>query len=161
MAVLFVLVLLAVGGGLMVLAIEYGHLLPAFKSLRKHDESFGKPLMLVKIECIGPVVLLLGLVVMIMEASTGRSVSTTPLLFWIGILMLAIGQIGLIAGLFKLRRKHDDSRFSIAAIMFILNLLLSLALSPLAVIAGLAGWILTSLATSAALKKKGSQTVSI
>ncbi|MBO3798311.1 MAG: hypothetical protein QXI42_09720 [Thermoproteota archaeon] len=43
--------------------------------------------------------------------------------------------------------------------MFIVNLLLSLALSPLAIIAGLAGWVLTTLATRAALKKKASQTV--
>ncbi|MEM4230178.1 MAG: hypothetical protein QXZ66_10525 [Thermoproteota archaeon] len=43
--------------------------------------------------------------------------------------------------------------------MFIINLVLSLALSPLAIIAGLAGWVLTSLATKAALKKKASQTV--
>jgi len=38
--------------------------------------------------------------------------------------------------------------------MFIINLLLSLALSMLAVIAGLAGWALTSPATRSVLKKK-------
>jgi len=40
--------------------------------------------------------------------------------------------------------------------MFIINLLLSLALSMLAVIAGLAGWALTSPATRSVLKKKDS-----
>ncbi|MEM2562029.1 MAG: hypothetical protein QXT06_06850 [Candidatus Bathyarchaeia archaeon] len=156
MATIFMLVLLSVGGGLMVLAIEYSNLLPAFKSLRRYDESFRKPLVLVEIGCIGPVMLLIGLVAMVMEASTGRPASTTPLLFWIGIMMLVIGQIGLAAGLFNLRRKLGDSRFSTAAVMFIINLLLSLALSMLAVIAGLAGWALTSPATRSVLKKKDS-----
>jgi hypothetical protein len=38
--------------------------------------------------------------------------------------------------------------------MLVINLLLSLALSPLAILAGLAAWILTLTASRAALKKK-------
>jgi hypothetical protein len=59
----------------------------------------------------------------------------------------------LVAGLLELRRNLGDSRFSAVASMFIPNLVLSLALSPLAAIAGLAGWVLTNLATGSTLKK--------
>jgi len=151
---LFMLILLAVGGGLMVLFLQYGFLLPAFRSFRKHDESFGKPLLLVGAGCVGPLMLLTAIIAMLMESASGKPVSNTPImLFWIGVALLAVGQIGLVAGLLKLRRKLGNSRFSAAATMFILNLVLSLALSPLAAIAGLAGWILTDLATGSALKK--------
>ncbi|MEM3906609.1 MAG: hypothetical protein QXZ17_07040, partial [Nitrososphaerota archaeon] len=95
----------------------------------------------------------------LIEAAVVGRASTTLMLMWVWIIMLALGQIGLALGLFQLRKKLNDSRFSTAATMFIINLVLSLALSPLAVIAGLAGWVLTSLATRAALKRKVSQTV--
>ena len=151
---LFMLILLAVGGGLMILFLQYGFLLPAFRSFRKHDESFGKPLLLVGAGCVGPLMLLTAIIAMLMGSASGKPVSNTPImLFWIGVALLAVGQIGLVAGLLKLRRKLGNPRFSAAATMFILNLVLSLALSPLAAIAGLAGWILTDLATGSALKK--------
>jgi hypothetical protein len=151
---LFMLMLLAVGGGgLMILFFQYGYLLPAFRSLRKHDESFRNPLLLVGVGCIGPLMLLLTIMAMIMESASGKPVLVAPVLFWMGITPIVVGQGGLIVGLLKLRRKFDDSRFSAAAIMFSINIVLSLALSLLAVIAGLVGWILTCLATGSALKK--------
>ncbi|MCX8183107.1 MAG: AN1-type zinc finger domain-containing protein [Crenarchaeota archaeon] len=147
--------LLAVGGGLMVLAIEYGLLLPAFGSLRKHDESFRHPLTLVKIGCTGPVILLIAIIILATEISSQKPVSTTTIiLFWTGAALLVIGQIGLVAGLFKLGGKLENPRFSAAAAMFIINLLLSLLLSPLAIIAGFAGWAITLAASRASLKKR-------
>ncbi|MEM3646892.1 MAG: hypothetical protein QW334_01920 [Thermofilum sp.] len=153
-APLIMLFLLAVGGGLTILATEYGLLLPAFGSLRRHSESFGTPLALVKIGCNGPAVLLVAVIMFAADLSSGKPVSTIPvLLFWMGAALLVTGQTGLISGLFKLGRELKNSRFSYAAAMFTVNLLLSLLLSPLAIIAGLAGWALTLTASRAALKK--------
>lgn len=147
--------LLAVGGGLTVFAIGYGLLLPAFWSLRKHDESFKSPLTLVKIGCSGPVTLLLAIIILATEVSSLKPVSNIPTtLFWAGAALLVIGQIGLVAGLFKLGGKLENSKFSAAAAVFTVNLLLSLLLSPLAIVAGLTGWVLTLAASRAALKKK-------
>lgn len=147
--------LFAVGGGLTVLAIEYGLLLPAFGYLRKHDTSFKTPLALVKIGCTGPVILLIAIIILATEVSNWKPVSTIPTaLSLAGAALLALGQIGLVAGLFKLGRKLEKPRFSAAAAMFTVNLLLSLLLSPLAIVAGLIGWILTLAASRAALKKK-------
>jgi len=153
---LLAMALLAVGGGITVVAIEYASLLPAFRALRRYDPSFTKPLMLVGVGCLGPVVLLLALLVMAGE-STGRSpVSIASLLLWVGVILLILGQIGLATGLLKLGRKYDVSKFSTSAYMFLLNIILSLALSPVAVIVGLIGWVLTFLAANSALKKEGS-----
>lgn len=147
--------LFAVGGGLTVLAIEYGLLLPAFRSLRKHNESFKIPFTLVKIGCAGPVFLLIAIIILATEVSSWKPVSTIPtILFWTGVALLVIGQIGLVAGLFKLGGRLENPRFSAAATIFTVNLLLSLLLSPLAILAGLIGWVLTLAASRSALKKK-------
>ncbi|MEM2088005.1 MAG: hypothetical protein QXF52_04945 [Thermoproteota archaeon] len=153
---LFAIILLAVGGGIVVVVIEYSSLLPAFRALRRHDPSFTKPLILVGVGCLGPAVLLLAFLVMVGEAASGRPVSIAPLLLWVGVILLILGQIGLATGLLKLRRKHGVSKFSMAAYMFLLNIVLSLALSPVAVIVGLVGWVLTFFAAGSALKKEGS-----
>ncbi|MEM4610257.1 MAG: hypothetical protein QW190_05170 [Thermoproteota archaeon] len=147
--------LFAVGGGLTVLAIEYGLLLPAFGSLRKHDESFKIPFTLVEIGCTGPIILLLAIIILAADISNWKTASTIPtILFWIGTALLVIGQIGLVAGLFKLGGKLENPRFSAAAAIFTVNLLLSLLLSPLAILAGLIGWVLTLAASRSALKKR-------
>ncbi len=153
-APIIMLFLLAVSGGLTVFAVEYGLLLPAFGSIRRHDESFRTSLTLVKTGCAGPVVLLIAVIMLATEVSSGKPVSTIPtILFWAGTALLVTGQTGLAAGLFKLGGKLGNSKFSAAAAMLVVNLLLSLALSPLAIVAGLAGWILTLTASRAALKK--------
>jgi len=153
-APIIMLFLLAVSGGLTVFAIEYGLLLPALGSIRRHDESFKTPLTLVKTGCAGPVVLLIAVIMLATEVSSGKPVSTIPtILFWAGAALLVTGQTGLAAGLFKLRGKLGNSGFSAAATMLVINLLLSLALSPLAIVAGLAAWILTLTASRAAFKK--------
>jgi len=77
-----------------------------------------------------------------------------PLLLWVVVILLILGQIGLATGLLKLGRKYSVSKFSICAYMFLLNIILSLALSPVAVIVGLIGWVLTFLAANSALKKR-------
>ncbi|MEM2599917.1 MAG: zinc finger AN1 domain-containing stress-associated protein [Thermoproteota archaeon] len=159
MTIIFMLSLLSVGGIPIVSFVEFNYLLSAFNPFKDYDESFGKPIMLFKIGRAGFLMFPLSLIAMLIEAAVVGRASTTLMLMWVWIIMLALGQIGLALGLFKLRKKLGDSRFSTAATMFIINLVLSLALSPLAVVAGLAGWVLTSLATRAALKRKVSQTV--
>jgi len=144
---------LAVGGGLMMPVVEYGLLSPAFRSLRRHDESFRKPLRLVEAGCLGPVMIFLALITLLIEGLVWRTDLTVHVLLWAGIILMVFGQIGLIAGLFKLGGKLGNSGFSSAAAMFIVNLVLSLALSPLAIVAGLAGWILAFSASRSALKK--------
>jgi len=154
-APILMLFLLAVGGGLLILALEYGLLLPAFEYLKRHDASFRASSTLVEISCTGPAFLLIAVAMFAMEVSSRKPVSTIPvILFWTGVALLAVGQTGLVSGLFKLGRKLEKPGFSLAAAMFTINLLLSLALSLLAVIAGLAGWVLTLAACRSVLKKK-------
>jgi|GEM_PF-5167627 hypothetical protein len=148
------LALLAVGGGLLFIVISYLLIFPAFKSFKEYDNSFNTSLIFVKSGYIGSIVMfVIALIVFITEGATAGKTQIAPLLLGVAVILLALTQVGLILGLLKLRDIFEDSKFYIAAVMFAVNIVLSFMLSPMAVLSGFAGWIVTYLATRSALKE--------
>ncbi len=149
---IFVLIIIA---AIIALIALFAFLIPSFSKLRDYDESaFGIPHKLVKIGyVIGFILLILGPLIMIsaiFAKSEGLLFGGIALLIIAGILLL-IGQIGVIVGMFRLNDRLKETLFLVAGILFIVGIFISLA--------SFIAWILVLIAAGSAIDKLRAKSV--
>lgn len=142
-------------GSILALVALFAFLIPAFSALREYKEDrFGTPAKLIKIGYIGGFILLIiGTLVMIGIASSAAKVGAPALgsifgvtaVIIIGAILLLIGQIGIIIGMFRLNDEFKTSSFLAAGILFIIGIFIS--------ILNFIGWILVFVGARSALNK--------
>lgn len=144
-------------GSILALVALFAFLIPAFSALREYKEDrFGTPAKLIKIGYIGGFILLIiGTLVMIgIAASAAKVGAPAPALgsiigvtavIIIGAILLFIGQIGIIIGMFRLNDEFKTSSFLAAGILFIIGIFIS--------ILNFIGWILVFVGARSALNK--------
>ncbi len=142
-------------GSILSLVALFAFLIPAFSALREYKEDrFGTPAKLIKIGYIGGFILLIiGTLVMIGIASSAAKVGAPALgsifgvtaVIIIGAILLLIGQIGIIIGMFGLNDEFKTSSFLAAGILFIIGIFIS--------ILNFIGWILVFVGARSVLNK--------
>lgn len=141
----------ALVGAILGLAALFAFLIPAFSTLKDYDVSrFGTPAKLVKIGYGGGLALfflaMLVLVAAIYAGSLGVIFAGLALFGLAGILLF-IGMIGIIMGMFKLKEITGEGLFTAAGVLFIIGIFVNI----LTFIA----WILVFVAAGKALNRIG------
>ncbi len=141
----------ALVGAILGLAALFAFLIPAFSRLREYDESkFGTPAKLVKVGYGGGFALLFIAMLVFVGAIFAKSVGMLfggLGLFGIAAILLFIGLIGIIIGMFKLKDVSGEGLFTAAGVLFIIGIFVNI----LTFIA----WILVYVAAGKALSKIG------
>lgn len=138
-------------GALLGLVALLAFLIPAFSRLREYDEPrFGTSATLVKIGYGGGFALLFLAILVIIGAALAKSAGMLIgglALFGIAAILLLIGFIGVIIGMFKLKDVTGEGLFTAAGVLFIIGIFINI----LTFIA----WILAFIAAGKALDKVG------
>ncbi len=141
----------ALVGAILGLAALFAFLVPSFSSLRNYDTSrFGTPAKLVKIGYGGGLVLFFIAMLLFVAAIYAKSLGVVFAglgLFGIASILLFIGMIGIIMGMFKLKEITGEGLFTAAGVLFIVGIFVS--------ILTFVAWILVFVAAGKALNRIG------
>ncbi|GEM_PF-1161828 len=161
LAIIIVLVLVLIASSILFLIAIYVKLIPAFSDLSLYKpDSYSTPSTFIKIGYIGfPIVLILAIIAAVIIAASGMietAAATAVGLIFLAFILLAIGDIGVIIGLFRLKNDTGDSLFQVAAILLLIALILQFvpgiigAASP---ILSIISWVLIYVAAKSSLAR--------
>lgn len=142
------IVTLAIIGAFLGLIALFVYLIPAFSKFRNTDPAFSTPYTLVKLGFSGGLIIVF-LAMIIIAIGVGIRSAIYALggfiTMVIGVILLIIGIVGLIIGTFKLRDITGEELFTVAGILFIVGIFIS--------ILQFVAWILVLIAAGSAIRK--------
>ena len=136
-------------GAILGLAALFALLIPAFSSLKEYDRSrFGTPSTLLKVGYGGGFALIFLAMLLLIAGISAKSAGAVLgglVLFGIGAILMFIGMIGIIIGMFRLKDVTGEGLFTAAGVLFIIAIFVS--------ILALVAWILVYVAAGKALSR--------
>ncbi len=156
---LMISVAVVIVGAILSLISIFAFLVPAFSSLREYNPSrFGTPSKMIKVGYVGGFILIVIAAIIFLASIAGaasRGATAAHLVFGgaivtlalgvIGAILLFIGQIGVIVGMFRLNDELHKTSLLVAGILFIIGIFLGWL--------NFIGWILVFVGARSALNE--------